>query len=1053
MSKKITHTIFTLWIVSCILIQQICGSSGTTIAYAQSLISPQPLPAQLITLTPAMTPVVLKGVKIDPENIFQYEFLVDVGTKKKTETLVQKEINKVVKYFLASLTVPDEDLWVNLSPHEKDQIIPDEFSKTLMGRDMLVQDYILKQMMASLTYPDDATGKKFWERVYQRAFQRFGTTDIPVETSHKVWIVPSKAEVFEQTDRAFVLDSYLKVLMEEEYLATKIQTNNIHSDMSDKVVRRNEATRLSREVMKEIVIPELEREVNEGEHFAPLRQIFQSMILATWFKRNLQDNLLADHFVAKNKILGVDSEDVFAKQRIYEQYLQAFRQGVYDFIQEEYDPKTQEIIPRKYFSGGMKIGAVLPQVYQGYQHYSDQNRIYYDTMLKSNRLKSSLINFVPMTDESPKPPGLKITQKPFDDQKDAEIFSDTAIFKSRVQMVELLGFNANNPTHQIIVNRLLSLDGFSNDGRKLIDFGRNDLSAVGLPVVVTEIKQDWHRMYEFIKNGFYANFEEWFLENYEKAYRESFDTDQIDADVEHAIRVFLLQYFMRCENERIKQLKKTNPRFGFKYYEDLSPTEVVVIHENIYRAISDMNNRTEYKFLPRIFGFLQYIGQYSGDELILLMLQMMQGGKGAHNEDYVSGQASMILAKNLPVMPVDGNVSLQSLIQELLVDHSHLYDREDIITVFTMGRDLTILKILTKFISEKSLDQHQIHLFNEIKLKMYNYPGLVIRRDDRSLIRNTNYSGAREENVVDRILSLKEELEAMDGDSIKLRVYGGSDGYVAAKAYQRISQIIRKPMTFEISDLVTSMLIIEDQQNEVAGVFYDFPSKKGFSNGLIQIKYQGKIFNEEDVLKRWSVSKIQELEFLQGLFGAYENFQKKRTNQEPQRFEITPISLFHDEVLRLNQGDKNLSLAQRDLFDKVTPEERAHLNIIQNVFYKEYYSVPDMIQLLQITGLNTLEGGYILITNQPHLKELNYLIYQRKGEKLVRVSNSVNQEKKMGIVLEKESEPAPDELIDKTGYLNIMKREGRTQADQLFEVQKDEWKPRQSLTFADIFRE
>ena len=33
-------------------------------------------------------------------------------------------------------------------------------------------------------------------------------------------------------------------------------------------------------------------------------------------------------------------------------YLEAFKKGVYDYIKEDYDPATQEIIPRKYFSGG-----------------------------------------------------------------------------------------------------------------------------------------------------------------------------------------------------------------------------------------------------------------------------------------------------------------------------------------------------------------------------------------------------------------------------------------------------------------------------------------------------------------------------------------------------------------------------------------------------------------------------------------------------------------------------------------------------------------------------
>jgi ABC-type sulfate/molybdate transport systems ATPase subunit len=66
------------------------------------------------------------------------------------------ESSKLIKYFLASLTIPEKDLWVNLShPYEKDRMIARKnLGQTEMGRDMLAQDYILKQLTASLIYPE-----------------------------------------------------------------------------------------------------------------------------------------------------------------------------------------------------------------------------------------------------------------------------------------------------------------------------------------------------------------------------------------------------------------------------------------------------------------------------------------------------------------------------------------------------------------------------------------------------------------------------------------------------------------------------------------------------------------------------------------------------------------------------------------------------------------------------------------------------------------------------------------------------------------------------------
>ena len=43
-----------------------------------------------------------------------------------------------------------------------------------MGRDLLAQDYILKQLSTSLTHPESKIGQVFWETVYEKAYEIFG---------------------------------------------------------------------------------------------------------------------------------------------------------------------------------------------------------------------------------------------------------------------------------------------------------------------------------------------------------------------------------------------------------------------------------------------------------------------------------------------------------------------------------------------------------------------------------------------------------------------------------------------------------------------------------------------------------------------------------------------------------------------------------------------------------------------------------------------------------------------------------------------------------------
>jgi len=322
-------------------------------AQAQSVYN-LPAPGTMITLSESYIPANITGMTIYPNNPLQFDFIIDIGDDHLQGEELRKESTKLINYFMASLTVPEEELWVNLSPYEKDRIIADGLGTTEMGRDMLAQDYILKQLTASLMYPEDEIGKEFWSRIYTKAQEKYGSIDIPTNTFNKIWIVPEEAVLYVNDNNVFVTKSHLKVMLEEDYLAlesnvgsTKHGLGNVTKDEIEVI------SSASAEIIREVLIPEIEREVNEGKNFATLRQIFNSMILATWYKKNLKESLLGQVYVDQNKINGIDLQDKGVKEKIYNQYIAAFKKGVYDYIKEDYDSTTQEIVPRKYFSGGV----------------------------------------------------------------------------------------------------------------------------------------------------------------------------------------------------------------------------------------------------------------------------------------------------------------------------------------------------------------------------------------------------------------------------------------------------------------------------------------------------------------------------------------------------------------------------------------------------------------------------------------------------------------------------------------------------------------------------
>lgn len=342
-----------IWVLVGVFFIQTCWSS---VALAQAHVSAVSQAQSIVDLHP----VGLKGVMLDPTSPLAFDFLIDPanplldsGFQPPDKDHQQIKINsqKLVKYFFAALTIPDDDFWVNLSPAEEDRVIPDSLAYTEMGRVMLAQDYLLKQLTSTMLHPDHDIGKRFWKKIYAKAYEQYGVTDIPMDTFHKVWITPAYAKVYQKEWKAYIVDARMKVMLEHDYL-----NHNIRQSVGSRIFGnpQQHPETLTTNVMRSIVIPALEDEVNEGEAFAPLREIYHAMILAAWFKQKLKNTstYMDRVFIDQQKISGVDHSNPMMKEELYSRYLSSVREGVVDMIREEYDSLTRTFVPRHYFSGG-----------------------------------------------------------------------------------------------------------------------------------------------------------------------------------------------------------------------------------------------------------------------------------------------------------------------------------------------------------------------------------------------------------------------------------------------------------------------------------------------------------------------------------------------------------------------------------------------------------------------------------------------------------------------------------------------------------------------------
>jgi hypothetical protein len=349
------------------------GAYATTLPF-------MPEAGKLVAVSSPYNPVTLKGIKFNPTDPFKLEFIIDEGNQvNATDASIKEESAMLIRYFLSAVTMPADDMWVNLSPYESDRIIADDVGKTEIGRDMLAQDYVLKQLSASLTYPESDLGKAYWKNVTGVGSRPASTLTQgqaglapTTNTFNKIWITPDQSEVYESGSTAVISKSSLKVMTEEDYLA--MDKNGV--GVGSKPTQNNgQVTNLplqgsSVSAIKELVLPQLQKDVNLGQNFARLRQLHSAIVLAAWFKVRLKDSLYSSLYIDKKKTNGLNLSDTQIKEKIYNQYLEAFKKGAYNYTKtvgvgskptrgQVVNLPLHKVTKRTYFSGGLAMQTVL----------------------------------------------------------------------------------------------------------------------------------------------------------------------------------------------------------------------------------------------------------------------------------------------------------------------------------------------------------------------------------------------------------------------------------------------------------------------------------------------------------------------------------------------------------------------------------------------------------------------------------------------------------------------------------------------------------------------
>ena len=167
------------------------GLQQTVFAYTASLnLSGYLNQGPNLAVSDPFPPINLRYFSYQPQTN-DFQILLDKGDSKDiADTNLKGSATILLDYFKIGLSLPNDKFWVNLRPDSEDQIIDDELAKTDLGKVMLEADLKLKQDTALFTSPQTPQGQEYWNKLYKKAGELFGTENITIPTLTRPWIVP-----------------------------------------------------------------------------------------------------------------------------------------------------------------------------------------------------------------------------------------------------------------------------------------------------------------------------------------------------------------------------------------------------------------------------------------------------------------------------------------------------------------------------------------------------------------------------------------------------------------------------------------------------------------------------------------------------------------------------------------------------------------------------------------------------------------------------------------------------------------------------------------------
>ena len=375
------------------------------ISVAETSVTKKQIPAAFQDLSPLNELPKIIGLVANGVSPGSFNMLVNPGKglhKLEGEAFI-KEQKKLVSYLKNAIQIPESKIWANLNFYEPKRIIPPVLDGTVMGRDLLEGDIRLKRYVPQLLDINSQFGAEFWNEIEQKYLSR---DELSLCSSFiKVWVCPDTLDVIEKkfmesveagdplyeqfnvklTDAAFfIYESKLQSQCEIDRLALQkfLDSKPNLSPSQIKLIRDFNQDFLAR--FREKVVPVLDRAINNSSAFNVLRQCFDALILSCCYKKafskhpsvqgfidNCQPDKITTYQVRQRMKdfssyresnreiltqaieLTEEETEIDFRSIYYREYLDLFSNGSAKSSSQEFNPNTNQLITKHFFSGAV----------------------------------------------------------------------------------------------------------------------------------------------------------------------------------------------------------------------------------------------------------------------------------------------------------------------------------------------------------------------------------------------------------------------------------------------------------------------------------------------------------------------------------------------------------------------------------------------------------------------------------------------------------------------------------------------------------------------------